>query len=73
MPHYMADCWTSAPTAIRPDESFRIAASSDDEAIREAQNIGAWKTLTRLRVREVKRLGDRVIYDAQSEALKARP
>jgi len=67
MPHYMMDCYMTAIDDLRPTESLRVGASSDSEAIREAQQICVWKRPARFKLRSVSRSGDRIIHDSRSE------
>jgi hypothetical protein len=70
MPHYMVDVYGPDSHGLnrRPSESFRVVASTDDEAIREARTHCSYRECIFFRVRIVARAGDRVIYDSRSAA-----
>jgi len=69
MAHYMMDCFsdTGGNRNVSPDDSRRIVASTDPEAISEAQGVASWLRPTRFHVRAVARRGDRVIYRSDQE------
>ena len=64
---YMVDCFF--PEARRLDgfrrESFSVVASSDDEAIREAETAALSKKPDHFHVRSVTSKGDQVFYRSQ--------
>jgi len=66
MAHYMMDCH-GMPDG-KSDESSRIVAYNDSEAIREAKNAAIWMKPTSFKVREVKHSGDRPVFDSRTEA-----